>query len=646
MLTLLETAAQVRWFVHSNPEGIHSRLLAITPEAAYACQQLGKTYLKLEDHADVSKLSAEYDAVLARYLEWECWLDNWAQEAIPEFGASGFKPASGVTFLLQLLFAEIWAATLSLREFLEAVQPAQVAFWSPVIVDIPWHLHPQVASLPALLPSIAHAYRIPVEDLSAQVPDLAPASQSAIVPTGRDQPARALKRQLLQQASMIRFVAMRDLGLLACIRQFISAHPRVLLSGFGYDLVPLVRELCRQGARLTLLSDALPPARLRKDVPMSAKFREAIFSTGRQLVEEPGLWRPLEEWGLEHISLWSKPLAFWWHHVVPELWLHFQRVRRLLGRQKFAALVTWDTTGSSLSSAAANAAAVAKVPRYVYQHGSSSGSDARLWQMYLRHSETFLAYGKGTVEELHRTSPQYLKPCGQAVPVGSTRLDVIRNRHRPDKADQLRARLQAGDTRPLIMYVPASFNGYGRAIGDLRHYPDVSYFELQQTILKLWIEAPGVRLLYKELVVANDPNRTMSDFIRTHIPNAIITNLRLTDLMWAVDAIVVDHVITAVGEVLLTSKPLVFYMPGLLTSQPHARAILQKRAFVAEAPSEFVYQVQALLHKGHYSELGDPNREFLRTYCTHLDDGRSAERAASTILARVRSEARGRANAQ
>jgi len=41
-------------------------------------------------------------------------------------------------------------------------------------------------------------------------------------------------------------------------------------------------------------------------------------------------------------------------------------------------------------------------------------------------------------------------------------------------------------------------------------------------------------------------------------------------------------------------------MPGLLTSQPHARAILQKRAFVAEAPSEFVYQVQALLHKGHY----------------------------------------------
>jgi len=105
--------------------------------------------------------------------------------------------------------------------------------------------------------------------------------------------------------------------------------------------------------------------------------------------------------------------------------------------------------------------------------------------------------------------------------------------------------------------------------------------------------------------------------------------------MWAVDAIIVDHVVTAIGEVLLTPKPLLVYMPHPHLSSPQAKMMLEKRATVAETPAEFVAQVRAFLQAGKYLELENPDTEFLRTYCTHLDDGLSAQRAADVILQRM-----------
>ncbi|GAB4407484.1 MAG: hypothetical protein Fur0044_00430 [Anaerolineae bacterium] len=308
-------------------------------------------------------------------------------------------------------------------------------------------------------------------------------------------------------------------------------------------------------------------------------------------------------------------------------------------RHKFAKLVTWDITGSTLSSAAANAAATHQIPRYVYQHGSSSGIDARLWAMYLRHSDTFLAYGPGTVDEFKQSCPEFLSTQTCLKSVGSPRLDLLRQQYQPKQTQRLRAQLQAGDVRPLILYIPTCFGTYGRAISDIAAYPDVSYFELQQKILRLWQETPQVRLIYKEFIVANDPNSlVMRDFIQSQIPDSIITNERLTDLMWAVDAIVVDHVITAIAEVLLTNKPLVVYMPQPNTSSPQAIKLLRKRATVAETPEDFVTEVRLLLQRGKYSELENPNTEFLQQYCTHLHDGQSAKRAASILLQELRKQ--------
>jgi len=184
----------------------------------------------------------------------------------------------------------------------------------------------------------------------------------------------------------------------------------------------------------------------------------------------------------------------------------------------------------------------------------------------------------------------------------------------------------------MILYVPTVFGTYGRAVGDLAAYPEVSYLEIQQCILRIFTEFPDLRLIYKDLIVANDPNRVMPEFIRRHVPNASVSYQRLTDLMWSVDAIILDHALTALSEVVLTRKPLIVYLPQPNSSSREARAALRKRATVAETPGDFAQAVRAFLTSRDFSELVEPDQDFLRLYCTHKDDGRSAERAAEVVL--------------
>lgn len=637
MLTLIETTDQVRWLdQHPENPAAGGELLALTPTAAFACQQLSKKYLKLEDRAHVSKRLGEYVSALADYVEWEAWLDGWAQHTVPEFGASGFRPARDVTFLLQLLHAEIWSAVVSMGEFLDATRPSRVAFWQPQILDVPWYLHPSVYALPALLPSIARSRGIGVADLSCEAPGLEAVSKAGAPPGWVKRIGKWARQEWRASPVYSEWMAIRSGGR-GYFQHLHRETPRILISGTAYDIVFVANELRRQGIRIAQIPDELPPPRLfSSPARVSSEFDSALVAAGERLFQEPDLWRPLDRLKLDHVSLWSKPLYFWWHRLVPELWLRFQAVRKTLERGGYSAMLTWDTTGSSLSSAAANAAGTLAIPRFVYQHGGSSGNDAKIWQMSLRQCDGLLLYGQGTADELRESVPTYLESSARLVPVGSARLDRIRLQHRPKTARKLRDKLRGGDNRPIILYVPTVFGTYGRSISDLAGYPEVSYFELQQSILKLWLEAPGVRLLYKDLIVANDPNRVMPDFIRQKIPNGMVTYHPLTQLMRAVDAIVVDHAITALGEVLLTQKPLVVYLPKPNAAGPDAVRLLKKRAVIAETSDEFQAAVRLLLKAGRYPEVENPNTEFLEKYCTHLNDGYSAKRAASALLAGVR----------
>jgi hypothetical protein len=104
--------------------------------------------------------------------------------------------------------------------------------------------------------------------------------------------------------------------------------------------------------------------------------------------------------------------------------------------------------------------------------------------------------------------------------------------------------------------------------------------------------------------------------------------------------IILDHAGTALGEALLTRKPLIVYAPGSAGSipeAPDARALLRKRALVAETGLDFIATIDEFLRRSDFSEVIDPDQEFLRAYGTYIGDGKSAERGAEAIACGARS---------
>ena len=149
--------------------------------------------------------------------------------------------------------------------------------------------------------------------------------------------------------------------------------------------------------------------------------------------------------------------------------------------------------------------------------------------------------------------------------------------------------------------------------------------------------AHNVRLVYKAIVGTHNGN-LLPQIVRQRLSDAIIVeNIRVTDLVWAVDSIIVDHPSTALLEVLMTNKPLLVYADKhSLRMFDEAKALLRKRATLVETTEEFVAQVEVFLKDGKFAELSEPDDAFLSAYGTHLSDGLSAMRAANAIETIVR----------
>lgn len=103
-----------------------------------------------------------------------------------------------------------------------------------------------------------------------------------------------------------------------------------------------------------------------------------------------------------------------------------------------------------------------------------------------------------------------------------------------------------------------------------------------------------------------------------------------TELIADAKLVILDAPATTCLEVCATDKPL-FVLLNRIKWFPKAEELLRKRAIVAHTPDDLVKKIDDYLNTGHY-EADINNREFIRAYGTHLDDGKSAERAIDFLL--------------
>jgi len=393
----------------------------------------------------------------------------------------------------------------------------------------------------------------------------------------------------------------------------------------------IVSDLLRRRVAVTRVSSR--PGKRRQDTVERERIASLLAEKAGSLMATDAFWQVLDPVS-PALRAFAEPfLKRWLLDQVPLAWVQFQNVRDWLRSGRFSALICTEIQDPVNSSILMAAEALA-LPRITCVHNPTNGvvDGPAIDCLGPIQSDVHLVAGEGEAR-YYRTFENRLDVFGRAkeIAVGSPRLDALRNSSERQSAARLRAAFTAGDSLPLILYIPTNLTGCYRYFNE-GHISDVAYFELQQRMVKVFAEFPNVRLLYKPFrsEFATNP---IPEFISEFVPNGRVVFTPLTELVWAVDAIIIDYPSTPLVEAALTDKPIIVYAGRNWARMPsEAKQALEKRAWVSEAPDEFESQGRQFLTAGNFVPLASPDDEFLRLYATHLNDGRSAERAADVIL--------------
>ncbi|MCX5796526.1 MAG: hypothetical protein NTY77_13615 [Elusimicrobia bacterium] len=611
VVAFLESAGQVEAVLSGTPRP--DVLLALAPTAAARLEAAGIPYTKAEDLYDERALCDGADAVLDAEADWARQVDGWLQERVPAFREAGFRPAHLHFFWLKVMFDALYLRAHILQAVAASLKPARVIYFENGPRPVPsWDLVFRESLTARCLPAWAHARGIPLER-RPRVGDerFAPPPRK-----GRWRPEVAARKL----AAGVRFwwtgVRTKNAGPEAC--------PRALLRP-DCDVEYLVRPLARRGLR-----------------PMHwSRFLASLDGTGAppatipslQGIAEQDWWAaPLRPEGLDLTEAAQDRLDLWWTQVIPQTWSAFTAARREFRTGSIAAVIV-PAIYTHQDAAVMAAALAERVPSFVYQHGGFGGNcEYSAWEHQdLCLSRTMFFYGEGSAAHYSRRLQRYADRRARPVATGSARLDALA--HGPGVPAALRRRLNAGRApeAPLALYFPTLHPAYTRYLccGEL---PDVSHWELQRDIVRLFKRFPAVRLIYRPF--AGSFASPIPDLLAQELPSARIESAApLPELARAVDLIITDIPSTGLLEALLTDRPVFVYSDdrSVRLTGP-ARDLLQRRAALDGTPKDFLTRLEAYLRAGDFRPSASADDSFLRAYGTCLGDGRSSERAADLIV--------------
>lgn len=341
---------------------------------------------------------------------------------------------------------------------------------------------------------------------------------------------------------------------------------------------------------------------------------------------------PVLERRLAHVVTWSLPRQFAVH----------RRANRLFDRWSPAALVAAEIN-SYWRVEVAKVARARDIPVVVYQHGGSYGYAQAYAHEYtaLRWADLFLAYGDGVVRAFDGRRGDPESPVrAEVVPVGSARLDRLATRGASPRSVGKREPWEA-----TVVWVCDAMLHWCRRLPPV-DYENNRYYSWQKRLVALFERYPTVRFRIKPFPGFERYN-PLADYVRdrgrAHLE--VATDRPFWELLDEADLFLVDYVGTALLEVLTTAKPIVLFADRAGRDiAPEALRLLDGRVVCAWSVEEYLVVVESILRTRAWGERPAPDDAFLRTYGTHVADGRSQERAVEALLAYCRlPSGRGRA---
>ena len=631
VLAVCESRRQVEWLVR-RPSllGRTGRFVAASPDAAWALEQHGISFIRLEDYGE-RRSEEDVERLLQEQIQWAQWVDAFLQTQIPEFRRLKFFPVR--TYLVSI--KNWWDTCIHRAGLLQALATrarlsSVLFFANREAVSFSEGLAIQGSALAASIPLWAAHHGI---DLHA-VPAIRGDRIWEIEYTHIGRGVRRMASRSLQGVRRRYLALHRDAvrPRAAVIRQGApSGHPPPLLvMKQGYDLTSGVAEHVRARGVDLLDFDEVITA-FRRSAPLAGDSQGALETAWERIIGMEEFWRPLgwQAWSLR--ALLEPALRHFWLAVIPVLWRSLQQSLDLFARRRPGAVVL-ATLGGAEEFGPVMAAHTLGVPVVMSMHGVSVG-DLRvpttdLLDRYF--GQYILTYGTGQSAFL-RSRPSYGDCHATPVAVGSARVDEVRRGGMSRRARSIRARLAGPRERPIVLYVPGVFvsNEFRFESND---FLNLRSFELRKAVAAIFSRRPDVRLVYKSfLSQGHDPTLEMLSQV---CPGCtVIGDVPLTELQWAADVLVQEIPSSGMVEGLVTDKPVVLFADrDVFRMSDEARTLLRRRVTLAETPVEMIAGIETLLAEQRYAPLPHPDQEFLRRFVTHANDGESAFRAADAIV--------------
>jgi len=370
--------------------------------------------------------------------------------------------------------------------------------------------------------------------------------------------------------------------------------------------------------------------------------RDYLESQGKRLWAEiknlPQLRERLCFWGVDIFHVVERRFQRFFEINVPDIVSCYLQARSLLQQVRPAAVLA-APMGDYGKHAVALAAKGEKIPFVVYQHGSSRGyvqmesAESEVTERNdLASADYVLCFGEGDV----RYHQKHAKATAKIVAIGSAALDQLRKPVSPRTRGELLRRFGLSASKRTVMYVPNSMDGSIRVAPYRLPSPSRS-FQVQRRFLEVFTEFPGVQFVIKLPAVEINPCSPIAQLALDLRPgNCTVTTEPFTTLIPMADMFISDYPSTAFLEMLTTDRPILF-CGNLLTQRwapgkwhPFVLDMWKERVAYSEDLDDFLDLLRTYLQEDRFQSVKSDDT-LLKLFGTHLDDGKSAQRAHDFI---------------
>lgn len=622
-LILVEHEEQVKDAWQRQLTG-NSVWVAVGPGAMFELEQRKTSFTIAEDYYQPKDLSVIGKESRSRVQEICNTIDELLRQNVSHVKDSGITPTLFYSYAFTLVMDALAARIFQIKRLISEIRPQLVIAYSSIeypfaefdiCFDSRESLYGRLLSL--------NGWEVEVNLL----PEVKMAQERV---KGRRTPVKAFVTGMLSRSNSMYDIAKK-------LRHFSWADlkqpggekaPVVCVYG-GYEWDRLLSDLAQSGIKAVF-----SPRKLnwpKKNIP--GRERRAYLVSE---LEQNSAFRNLFVWeGIDIYPLLKGRIAYLVWDNANQVISTYQEASKLFKRQNISALLT-SVKPRAINHAVCLAAQHNNASVFNWQHGSAGYYEHHTIEFFdLLTTDIHIVYGEGVCQSLGEKAEKYqvmLKP------VGSILLDRLRSEHKknlPDHALLQQVTLMKRAGRKICLYVTTNYFQNNWYAGYEPPPSDNLSYQTQLTLMRGLLACPELYLISKlasSLAYRKPP--WVGYFQENSSLLIVSSECTFTDLLDYADLIVIDWPSTTLLQAIATDRP-VFVVLRHLRLFPEARQMLERRAVCADEPGELVSSLGKYLDAGVY--LADVNdNAFLRAYGTHLDDGRSSERAVEEVLKAIK----------